>query len=150
MKEIEYKFLVDKEQWQLMDKPDPELIVQGFISKSKEAVVRVRIKGNKGFLTIKGETIGITRQEFEFEIPLNEAEELLKNFTPKQIRKFRYELKVGSNTWEVDEFQGNLRGLIIAELEVSSEDEKFEFPNWVTENVSTNPEYYNAVLIDKC
>jgi CYTH domain-containing protein len=150
MKEIEYKYLVDAEQWKLLDKPAPELIVQGFISKSVESTVRVRIKGDKAYLTIKGKTVGITRQEFEYEIPVNEAEELLSAFTPKQIRKHRYEIQYAGHTWEVDEFHGPLEGLILAELEVGSEDEKFELPNWVTEDVSTNPDYYNAVLIDKC
>jgi len=150
MKEIEYKYLVDTEQWKLLDKPAPELIVQGFISKSVESTVRVRIKGDKAYLTIKGKTVGITRQEFEYEIPVYEAEELLDGFTPKQIRKHRYEIQHAGHIWEVDEFHGPLEGLILAELEVGSEDEKFEFPNWVTEDVSTNPAYYNAVLIDKC
>ncbi|MDX2361666.1 MAG: CYTH domain-containing protein [Crocinitomicaceae bacterium] len=150
MQEIEYKFLVDKSRWATVQKPVPTLIVQGFISKSKEAVVRVRIKGDKGFLTIKGKSEGISRQEFEYEIPVIEAEELLSNFTHKQIRKHRYEIEVHGKTWEVDEFHGALEGLVIAELEVESESESFEKPEWVTEDVSTDPAYYNAVLIDRC
>lgn len=150
MKEIEYKFLVDENQWNALDKPEPTLIVQGFLSKTKECVVRVRIKGAKGFLTIKGKSEGISRTEFEYEIPVNEAEEMLELFTEKSIRKYRYEINVDGHMWEVDEFKGKLDGLILAELEVSSEDEVFSRPSWITEDVSTDPNYYNAVLIDRC
>ncbi len=150
MQEIEYKFLVDEERWKKVLKPTPELIVQGFISKSENAVVRVRIKGNKGFLTVKGKTTGITREEFEYEIPVEEAEHLLNGFTEKQIRKYRYRIMVEGFEWEVDEFEGKLQGLILAELEVPSTETKFELPDWVTEDVSTDPNYYNAVLIDQC
>jgi len=149
MKEIEYKFLVNREAWLEVEKPEPTLIVQGYISKSENAVVRVRIKGDKGFLTIKGNTIGITRSEFEYEIPVNEAEAMIELFTEKSIRKHRYEVIVDGKTWEVDEFHGKLEGLILAELEVESEDEVFTQPNWTTEDVSTNPNYFNAVLIDR-
>ena len=150
MQEIEHKFLVDKDQWAMVKKPAPTLIVQGFISKSQESVVRVRIKGNKGFLTLKGKSEGISRQEFEYEIPLIEAEEILSKFTQKQIRKYRYEIIIDGKTWEVDEFHGVLEGLILAELEVESENEQFTKPAWVTKDVSTDPAYYNAVLIDRC
>lgn len=150
MKEIEYKFLVDPIKWSKIKKPKGDLIIQGFIYNSKECVVRIRIKNGKGFLTIKGETIGITRKEFEYEIPLKEAEEIIKNFTKKHIRKVRYEIPYDNHTWEVDVFEGPLNGLILAELEVNSEEEKFELPDWVTQNVSSDPSYYNAVLIEKC
>ena len=150
MEEIEYKFLVDPDKWSKVNKPKSELIVQGFIYNSKECVVRIRIKGEKGFLTLKGETKGITRKEFEYEIPLNDAEEIIKNFTTKHIRKIRYEIPYENHTWEVDVFEGPLKGLILAELEVNSINEEFKIPDWVTENVSSDPNYYNAVLIEKC
>ena len=150
MEEIEYKYLVDIKKWNAIPKPKGELIVQGFIYNSKECVVRIRIKGDKGFLTLKGETIGITRKEYEYEIPLHEAEEIITSFTKKHIRKIRYEITVGKHSWEVDVFEGPLKGLILAELEVNSETEKFELPDWVTDNVSSDPNYYNAVLIEKC
>lgn len=150
MKEIEYKYLVDKELWDKVDKPEPQLIVQGFISKSEDLVVRVRIKGNKGYLTLKGKTKGISRTEFEYEIPVSDAESILKEFTEKEIRKHRYEININNKIWEVDEFLGKLEGLILAELEVTSEDEKFDLPSWVTKDVSADPEYYNAVLIERC
>ena len=150
MQEIEYKFLVDAEGWSKLEKPEPTLIVQGYISKSVDSTVRVRIKGDQGFLTIKGKTEGITRSEFEYEIPLEEAETMIELFTDKHIRKHRYEVIVDGKTWEVDEFHGPLEGLILAELEVESEEETFEKPDWVTEDVSTDSDYFNAVLIDRC
>ena len=150
MKEIEYKFLVNYEKWSKLEKPEPTLIVQGYISISEEVVVRVRIKGDKGFLTIKGKMVGITRPEFEYEIPLQDAEAMVELFTEKHIRKNRYEIPFDGKTWEIDEFHGKLKGLIVAELEVQSEYESFKQPNWVTEDVSTDPAYFNAVLIDRC
>lgn len=150
MKEIEYKFLVDHEAWRNAAKPEPTLIVQGYISKSEDATVRVRIKGDKGYLTIKGKMVGITRSEFEYEIPLVDAEAMVASFTNKYIRKYRYEVIVAGKIWEVDEFHGKLEGLIVAELEVESEEEVFEKPDWVTKDVSTDPTYFNAVLIDRC
>ena len=150
MEEIEYKYLVNTNKWNALEKPEGELIVQAFIYNSKECVVRVRIKGTKGFLTIKGETKGITREEFEYEIPFADAEKMIASFTDKHIRKIRYAIVVGNHTWEVDVFEGALQGLILAELEVNSEDEQFELPEWVTKDVSHDPNYYNAVLIEKC
>jgi len=150
MNEIEYKFLVDHKIWSELEKPAPELIVQGYISKSVESTVRVRIKGDKGFLTIKGKTEGIRRPEFEYEIPVQDAESMIDLFTDKHIRKHRYEVIVAGKTWEVDEFHGPLEGLILAELEVESEEEEFEKPTWVTDDVSMDSNYFNAVLIDKC
>lgn len=150
MKEIEYKYLVDKEKWDAINKPEPTLIVQGFISKSEDVVVRIRIKGDKGFLTLKGKSNGISRTEFEYEIPVQEAESILNEFTSKSIRKQRYEINFQGKIWEVDVFEEKLAGLILAELEVESENETFELPSWVTDDVSTDPNYYNAILIDRC
>lgn len=149
-KELEYKYLVDKTKWDKLEKGKPELIVQGFIHNSEDKVVRVRIKGDKGFLTIKGKSIGISRTEFEYEIPLQDANEMIEQFTDKSIRKLRYNITFSDKNWEVDVFEENLSGLILAELEVESEDEIYVKPDWVTEDVSTDPAYYNAVLIQKC
>ena len=150
MKEIEYKYLVDQSKWYELRKPEPQTIIQGFLSRSKELVVRVRVKGEKGFLTIKGKSEGIARTEFEYLIPVDEAKAMLAEFADKQIIKKRYEINVDGKTWEVDEFEGALEGLNLAELEVESEDENFTLPDWVTKDVSTDPNYFNAVLIDKC
>ncbi|MFZ9027527.1 MAG: CYTH domain-containing protein [Crocinitomicaceae bacterium] len=150
MKEIEYKYLVDESKWNVLSKPEPQEIIQGFLSRSKELVVRVRVKGENGYLTIKGKSEGIARTEFEYQIPVDEAKAILAEFSDKQIIKKRYEITDHGKTWEVDVFKGALEGLILAELEVESEDEQFTLPDWVTEDVSSNPNYFNAVLIDKC
>lgn len=150
MNEIEYKFLVDHARWAAVDKPEPTLIVQAYISRGVDTTVRVRIRGDRGFLTIKGKTEGIRRSEFEYEIPVEDAESMIAQFTDKCIRKHRYEVIFDQKVWEVDEFHGALSGLIVAELEVDSEDEIFTKPGWVTEDVSHDPTYFNAVLIEKC
>ncbi len=149
MKEIEHKFLVDAEKWGIINKPNPSLIVQGYLSKSIDCTVRIRINESKGYITIKGKTEGISRVEFEYEIPMKDAESMIELFTEKHIRKDRYEIKHKENLWEVDVFHGALKGLILAELEVKTEDEVFDLPDWVTEDVSEDPNYYNAVLIEK-
>lgn len=149
MKEIEHKFLVDTDKWNKIDKPEPCLIVQGYLSKSIDCTVRVRIKGTRGYLTIKGKTEGISRIEFEYEIPIQDAKSMIKLFTDKHIRKDRYEIEHNGHLWEVDVFHGTHSGLILAELEVNGEDEIFDLPNWATEDVSRDANYYNAVLIEK-
>ena len=148
--EIERKFLVDKVEWEKVEKPNPKKIVQAYILNSPEKTVRARIKGSKGFLTIKGATVGISRNEFEYEIPVEEVEEMIRLFAEKTISKDRYEITVGNHLWEVDEFHGNLEGLVLAEIELSDENEAFEQPIWATEDVSTDVNYYNSKLIEKC
>ena len=150
MKEIERKFLVDNAKWKLVEKPIPSTIVQGFIAKSETVVVRIRISSGQGFLTIKGKTKGISRTEFEYQVPIVEAQQMLDELTDKRIVKKRYEVKYADHLWEVDEFEGPLNGLILAEIELKSETEDFECPPWVTEDVSKDASFYNAVLIDRC
>jgi adenylate cyclase len=150
MYEIERKYLVDKLQWSAISKPEPKQIIQGYIHNSVEKTVRIRIYDTQGFLTVKGKTTGISRSEFEYEIPLQDAQLMLRQFADKTISKLRYKLKVGNHYWEVDEFQEKLNGLILAEIELEQEDESFETPYWVTEEVSSNPEFFNARLIEKC
>jgi CYTH domain-containing protein len=148
--EIERKFLVDKAEWEKVEKPNSKKIVQAYLLNSPEKTVRARIKGAKGFLTIKGATVGISRTEFEYEIPLEEAEEMIRLFADKTISKDRYEITVGNHLWEIDEFHGNLEGLVLAEIELSDENEAFEQPIWATTDVSTDINYYNSKLIEKC
>lgn len=150
MQEIERKYSVDHVKWNLVEKPAPHLIVQSYLSKTAECTVRLRIKDEKGFITIKGKTSGITRSEFEYEIPLSDVKEMMNSFSEKTLTKYRYNLPCGNHIWEVDVFQGKLKGLIIAEIELSSEDEIFELPDWVIEDVSDNIEFYNSRLIDRC
>ena len=147
--EIEYKFLVDSDKWNAIEKPEPSLIVQAYIHSSEEITVRVRIKADRGFLTIKGKTEGVSRSEFEYEVPVKDAEEMIAQFSEKQIRKLRYEIPKGKHTWEVDVFEGKLSGLVLAEIELSTEDEAFKKPEWVGKDVSSDPGYYNAVLVER-
>ena len=147
--EIERKFLVKKQLWEAFEKPSPNRIVQAYLLNSAEKTVRIRIKGTKGYLTIKGPTHGLSRAEFEYEIPLIDAEELISTFAEKVIEKFRYEISFKNHLWEVDVFTGKLDGLYLAEIELNSEEEHFELPEWVGEEVSTDPNYYNSNLINK-
>lgn len=147
--EIERKYLILAEKWQEVKKPKPISIKQGYISVDPDCTVRVRTKGRKGYLTIKGKTIGISREEFEYEIPINEAEKMLSLFADKKIIKNRYEIKYKRKTWEVDEFLDALSPLMLAEIELKSETEQFELPDWIGEEVSDDPSYYNSNLINR-
>ncbi len=145
-KEIERKFLV-KDSWQ----PQSEgiKIAQGYLSTVPERTVRVRIKGDKGYLTIKGKNQGISRAEFEYEIPVQDAEELLQLAEQPILVKTRYLEKQGDFTWEVDVFAGENQGLVVAEIELPAEDAEFSRPAWLGQEVSGDVRYYNANLI-KC
>jgi len=145
--EIERKFLVKGEFKNLASKETR--IVQGYVSSIPERTVRVRIKGDKGFITIKGigNTSGATRYEWEKEIPTNEVEELLKICEPGVIDKTRYLVKVGNHTFEVDEFYGENQGLTVAEIELSSESEDFVKPEWLGDEVTGDTKYYNSMLM---
>lgn len=147
--EIERKFLVDKVLWALQAKPAGQKIIQAYLVNTPEKTIRVRTKGTKGYLTIKGTTVGISRAEYEYEIPVHEAEELIQQFAMKCIEKVRYEITVGKHVWEVDEFYGKLAGLMLAEIELSAEDEAFERPEWVTLEVSEDVNYFNSNLINR-
>jgi adenylate cyclase len=145
--EIERKFLVKGEFKNLASKETR--IVQGYLSSVPERTVRVRIKGDKGFITIKGigNASGASRYEWEKEIPTNEVDELLKICEPGVIDKTRYLVKFGDHNFEVDEFYGDNKGLILAEVELASENEKFEKPDWIGEEVTGDTKYYNSMLM---
>ncbi|MDY0081772.1 MAG: CYTH domain-containing protein [Ignavibacteriaceae bacterium] len=146
-KEIEKKFLVKGEFKNLASKQTR--IVQGYLSSVPERTVRVRIKGDKGYITIKGigNVSGASRYEWEKEIPTSEVEELLKICEPGVIDKTRYLVKVDNHTFEVDEFYGENQGLVLAELELSSEDESFNKPAWLGDEVTGDVKYYNSMLM---
>lgn len=148
-KEIERKFLVRGDFKSLAFRS--ERITQGYLSSVPERTVRVRIKGNEGFITIKGlsNASGLTRYEWEKEIPVDEARELLQLSEPGMIDKTRYLIQVGKHVFEVDEFYGENEGLILAEIELQSEDEPFEKPEWLGKEVTGDPRYYNAMLSKK-
>ena len=146
--EIERKFLVDKTQWEGLKKPAPARIAQAYLSKDITKTVRVRIKGDKAFLTIKGKTEGISRQEFEYEVPVADARALIKLCDDSPLDKDRYVMKVGETSWEVDVFYGVNEGLILAEVELESENAVFEIPDWVAKEVSDDPRFYNVNLME--
>ncbi len=147
MIEIERKFLVTSLDFK-QEAFKKTRIIQGFLNTHKERTVRVRLKGNTGFITVKGQsnTKGLSRFEWEKEISKDEAEALLKLCEPGVIDKIRYEIKVGKHTFEVDEFYGDNKGLIIAEIELETENEAFLKPHWIGEEVTGNIKYYNSQL----
>ncbi|MBQ9442570.1 MAG: CYTH domain-containing protein [Selenomonadaceae bacterium] len=145
--EIERKFLVDAEKLSEIQLTDGEKISQGYLSTDVEKIVRVRIKKNRGFLAVKTRNIGIVRREFEYEIPLADAEELLKLCGKNILNKIRYKIEFENHLWEVDIFEGRHAGLILVEVEINSADEVIKIPSWVGEEVSADPKYYNVNLI---
>ncbi len=142
--EIEKKFLLKED---VRPRGTAMKCCQGFLSRAKERTVRVRTVNNKGYLTIKGIAVGASRPEFEYEIPYQDALELLDICEKPLIEKNRYRVEEGGVVWEIDEFFGENKGLIIAELELESEDQEFEKPDWVGEEVTGDPRYYNVNLI---
>ena len=143
--EIERKFRVANDDWRAMASSSSSL-KQGYLSSSAEATVRVRLEDNLGTLTIKSKTKGITRNEFEYAIPAQEAKELLMLCREPLIEKTRYRIPHENHTWEIDVFEGDNDGLIIAEIELTSEDDYFAKPQWLGEEVSGDSRYYNSNL----
>lgn len=147
MVEIERKFLVKSHGFKKQASKQSR-ICQGFLNTHKERTVRVRIKDDLGFITVKGKSSknGLMRFEWEKEILKDEAESLLKLCEPSSIDKMRYEVKVGAHIYEVDEFFGANAGLVIAEIELESIEESFEKPEWLGEEVTGKVKYYNSLL----
>lgn len=146
--EIERKFLVNGEAFKT-EAVRQSRIVQGYLSTVPGRTVRVRIKGDKGYLTIKGKVnaSGVSRYEWEKEIPVAEAEELLRLCEPGVIEKTRYEVEIGKFIFEVDEFYGDNQGLVIAEVELTHEEDAFDKPLWLGEEVTGDLKYYNSMLM---
>ena len=150
--EIERKFLIAAGSQAFKTEAAKQTrITQGYLSSVPERTVRIRVKGDKGFITIKGigNASGASRFEWETEIPLSDAQELLKICEPGIIDKIRYEIKAGNHTIEVDEFHGENKGLIVAEVELEGEDDQFEQPEWMGVEVTGDVRYYNAQLMKK-
>lgn len=144
MVEIERKFLIkDKKQ---IPKGNTTKIKQGYLSVDQERVVRVRIRDEKGYLTIKGKANGIERTELEYEIPKNDAEVLLKMSLDVPIEKTRTVIQVDGLHWEVDIFEGENKGLVLAEVELTHKNQKVDLPDWIGEEVSMDNRYYNSWL----
>ena len=146
-KEIERKFLVKNDSW-LREIHSEYQIRQGYLSKGSDLIFRVRIKHSKAFLTIKSKVIGITRSEFEYEIPLKDGLELIDLCAHSIIEKTRYEVQSEGLNWEIDVFKGNNEGLVVAEIELTSEDQKLTLPEWIGEEVSFDHRYLNSNLIE--
>jgi adenylate cyclase len=144
--EIERKFLVNHTLWNELIKPIGETYRQGYINIDPQKTIRVRLTETKGFLTIKGITVGATRSEFEYEIPIKDANDLLDVFSISELSKIRYKIKLDDKIWEVDEFLGENIGLIVAEIELYHENENFKIPNWIAEEVTEQEKYYNSSL----
>lgn len=146
-KEVEKKYLVKNSNYK--ENSFVTYIQQGYISTQKERVVRVRIKDDKGYLTIKGENNGAVRLEYEYSIPFVDAKEMIENLCQQPvIEKYRYNFQTpDGHIWEIDEFLGDNEGLVVAEIELSEENEEYSIPEWVGEEVTSDMRYYNSNLM---
>lgn len=144
--EIERKFLVQDDRWKSLG--TGVLYRQGYLSSGGGRTVRVRVAGETGFLTIKGKTVGISRLEFEYEIPVDDAQHMLDELCRKPIiEKHRTTIEHGGLVWEVDEFLGVNEGLVVAEVELEHADQSVNLPDWIGEEVSGDPRYFNSNLV---
>ncbi len=143
--EIERKFLVKDDRWRSLGQGKPYW--QGYLTTSPERSVRVRIAGDKGFLTIKGKTVGATRSEYEYAIPVDHAREMLQNLcVPPLVQKTRYRVEWEGLLWEIDEFEAENKGLIMAEVELTDANQTVILPDWIGEEVTHDSRYYNSNL----
>jgi adenylate cyclase len=144
--EIERKFLVDHEKWNAVAKPEGIPYRQGYILSDKQHTVRVRVSDKKGYLNLKSKSSNMSRDEYEYEIPLQDGLEIMKSFTTNGTEKIRYNIPFEGKLWEVDEFLGDNMGLVVAEIELESEDEQFIKPEWIAIEVTDDGRYTNAAL----
>ncbi|MCP4214543.1 MAG: CYTH domain-containing protein [bacterium] len=144
-KEIEKKFLLKSDEWRKL--AEGTVYRQGYLSTVKERTVRVRTIGSTGYLTVKGITIGASRLEYEYEISVSDSNEMLDQLCEKPIiEKKRYKVDFAGFIWEIDEFFGDNDGLIVAEVELVAEDQEFQRPDWIGEEVTGDPRYFNSNL----
>lgn len=145
--EIERKFLLKNDSWRT-EANEGSMIRQGYLAGTEKSSIRVRVSGEKANINIKSATLDVTRQEYEYAIPLSEANEILDTLCEGPlIEKTRYHVQHDDHLWEVDEFYGDNQGLVVAEIELNSADENFERPDWVGEEVSDDTRYYNVCLV---
>lgn len=143
--EIERKFLVEGDEWRSLG--SGELYRQGYLVTEPDRTVRVRVVGDRAYLTIKGISTGVSRLEYEYEIPLADAETLLDTLCMRPlIEKTRYRIPIGDLVWEVDEFAGENVGLVLAEVELTDEAQTVTLPDWIGLEVSDDPRYFNSYL----
>ena len=144
--EIERKFLLAGDGWRALG--EPVLLRQGYLSSNPERTVRVRVEGGQGTMTIKGKSVGATRGEWEYPIPLADANELLNRLCEQPIiEKYRRRIPFAGKVWEVDEFLGANHGLVVAEVELDAEGQQFDKPEWIGAEVTDDPRYFNSSLI---
>jgi len=144
--EIERKFLLNDDGWRGLGQPT--LMRQGYLTSDPARTVRVRIEGERAVITIKSKNTGATRGEWEYEIPVPDAAELLDRLCEQPlVEKTRHRIGYKGHTWEVDEFRGENAGLVVAEIELGSENEAFDKPDWIGREVTGDPRYYNSSLI---
>ena len=145
--EIERKFLVRNDAWKKEVTAKAEYL-QGYLSTERSCSIRVRVEKDKARLNIKSATLGVTRSEYDYPIPVSEANEILRELCIRPLlKKTRFHVPYGDHTWEIDVFEGDNRGLVVAEIELSEPDEAFARPDWLGEEVSDDPRYYNVCLI---
>jgi adenylate cyclase len=145
--EIERKFLLSDERWRALAGPGVKYR-QGYIEGGSRASVRVRVAAGRAYLNIKSATLGVLRTEYEYGIPVADAEEMLESLCVHPlIEKTRYLVEHAGHTWEIDVFEGDNEGLVVAEIELGARDEPFERPAWLGEEVSHDPRYYNVSLV---
>jgi adenylate cyclase len=144
--EIERKFLVDHEKWDRLSKPPGTHYRQGYILSNAGQTIRVRVSDKHAYLNMKSKVSQVSRKEYEYEIPLADGLEILDVFTKNGTEKMRYCISFGGKTWEADVFMGDNDGLIVAEIELKSEEEEFEKPDWVTTEVTHDNRYANSSL----
>lgn len=146
-KEIERKFLVKSDEWRSV--ADKKLYRQGYLYINLGGVVRVRTVSNKGYITIKSQRNNLTRDEFEYEIPFEDADYMLSHLCLKPlIEKYRTKINYNGIIWEVDDFIGENEGLVIAEIELEFENQKIDLPNWLGAEVTNDPRYFNSNLVN--
>lgn len=146
-KEIERKFLLKGDSWR-NEVSHAEQFVQGYLVGAVKASVRIRIEGERAFLNIKSATLGVNRDEYEYQIPVGDAKEMLDRLCEQPlISKIRHHVPYEGKTWEIDEFEADNSGLIVAEIELTDENEDFERPPWLGEEVSHDARYYNVCLV---
>ncbi|HWA20428.1 MAG TPA: CYTH domain-containing protein [Devosia sp.] len=148
-REIERKFLVKGDGWRRKAVSETQ-IEQGYLARGRRSIIRIRIKdGKSATLTVKSREGGVSRAEFEYRIPIKDAKVLMELCGPLRIDKHRYEVPVGRRTWEVDVFGGGNKGLVLAEIEMESEEEEVDLPRWAGKEVTDDPRYRNSNLVKK-
>lgn len=145
-KEIERKFLVSLAKWNALEKPEGKYLKQSYLSTDPSKTIRLRIIESEAWIGIKGKMKGITRSEYEYQIPIQDAIDMMDEFSGKSIEKTRFVIPFAGNNWEVDVFLGENAGLIVAEIELESENEVFSKPEWITNEVTTDSKYLNVML----